>query len=201
MPRAVLTRSVTQKAVAPSTGPALRARLAARAASVRAYARPASRPAPAWYWKRVGVRHVERHSRLRSPDELAALHAPLDDGPRHADVRHPADAVACKLAADDEAQPPAQRGDDEGARLLLRARPHVAPLSRRQPVGRHREQRVYYGLLLGPEAVCGAWAKFIRRGARARADPRNTVFRGSARLARGLVRESSATDTSQRAEG
>ena len=25
----------------------------------------------------VGVRHVERHSRLRSPDELAALHALL----------------------------------------------------------------------------------------------------------------------------
>ena len=54
----------------------------------------------------VGLRHVERHSRLRSPDELAALHAPLDDGPRHADVtalRHAADAVARELAADDEA--------------------------------------------------------------------------------------------------
>jgi len=46
---------------------------------------------------------VERHSRLRSPDERAALHAPLDDGPRHADVRHAADAVARELAADDEA--------------------------------------------------------------------------------------------------
>ena len=34
---------------------------------------------------------------MRSSDELAALHAPLDDGPRHADVRHPADAVACDL--------------------------------------------------------------------------------------------------------
>jgi hypothetical protein len=34
---------------------------------------------------------------------LAALHAPLDDGTRHANVRHPADAVACELATDDEA--------------------------------------------------------------------------------------------------
>ena len=38
----------------------------------------------------VGVRHVERHSRLRPPDELAALHALFNDGPRHADVRHAA---------------------------------------------------------------------------------------------------------------
>ena len=49
----------------------------------------------------VGVRHVERHSRLRSPDELAAPHALLNDGSRHADVRHAADAVARQLAADD----------------------------------------------------------------------------------------------------
>ena len=55
---------------------------------------------------------------------LAALHAPLDDGPRHADVRHPADAVACELAADDEAQPPAQRGDDE--RALYKLWPELA---------------------------------------------------------------------------
>ena len=65
----------------------------------------------------VGVRHVERHSRLRPSDELAALHAPLDDGSRHPDIRHAADAVARELAADDEAQPPAQRRDDERARL------------------------------------------------------------------------------------
>ena len=38
----------------------------------------------------VGVRHVERHSRLRPSDELAALHAPLDDGSRHPDIRHAA---------------------------------------------------------------------------------------------------------------
>ena len=41
----------------------------------------------------VGVRHVERHSCLRPPDELAALHALLNDGPRHADVWHAADAA------------------------------------------------------------------------------------------------------------
>ena len=60
----------------------------------------------------VGVRHVERHSRLRPPDELAALHALLNDGSRYADVRHAADAVARELAADDEAQPPARRSEE-----------------------------------------------------------------------------------------
>ena len=55
----------------------------------------------------VGVRHVERHSRPRPPDELAALHALFNDGPRHADVRHAADAVARELAADDEEFTPA----------------------------------------------------------------------------------------------
>ena len=58
----------------------------------------------------VGVRHVERHSRLRPPDELAALHALLNDGSRHADVRHAADAVARELAADDEAPEGCCRG-------------------------------------------------------------------------------------------
>ena len=83
MPCAVLTRSVTQYTVAPSVGPALRARLAARAASRRARLRAAGQPSRAGLvLEEVGVRHVERHSRLRSPDELAALHAPLDDGPR-----------------------------------------------------------------------------------------------------------------------
>ena len=42
--RLALTRSVTQKAVDPSMGPALRVRLTARAASARAYARSARRP-------------------------------------------------------------------------------------------------------------------------------------------------------------
>ena len=56
----------------------------------------------------VGVRHVERHSRLRSPDELAALHALLNDGSRHADVRHAADVRRpANSWADDEAQSPA----------------------------------------------------------------------------------------------
>ena len=81
---------------------------------VRARLRAAGQPSRAGLvLEEVGVRHVERHSRLRSSDELAALHAPLDDGPRHADVRHPADAVACELdvaqAASEHPQPtPAQ---------------------------------------------------------------------------------------------
>jgi hypothetical protein len=69
--------------VAPSTGPALRVRLAARAASVPALTR--GRPAVP---RRPGTgrsRHTARRAAL-APDELAALHAPLDDGPRHADV-------------------------------------------------------------------------------------------------------------------
>ena len=37
----------------------------------------------------VGVRHVERHSRLRPPDEPAALHALLNDGSRHAGSHPP----------------------------------------------------------------------------------------------------------------
>jgi hypothetical protein len=134
----------------PSAGPALRVRLTARAASARAYARSARRPGPAWLvLEEVGVRTARRAALAPAAAPpmswLAALHAPLDDGPRHADIRHAANAVARELAADDEAQPPAQRGDDERARLLLRARPHVAPLPRRQPVGRHREQRVHIG--------------------------------------------------------
>ena len=103
---------------------------------VRARLRAVGQPSRAsLVLEEVGVRHVERHSRLRSSDELSALHAPLDDDPRHADVRHPADAVACELAADDEAQPPAQRGDDE--RALFTTRLYyifvgvVAPLLRR----------------------------------------------------------------------
>ena len=44
--------------------------------------RAASQPSRAGLvLEEVGVRHVERHSRLRSSDELSALHAPLDDGP------------------------------------------------------------------------------------------------------------------------
>ena len=74
MPCAVLTRSVTQYTVAPSVGPALRARLAARAASRRARLRAAGQPSRAGLvLEEVGVRHVERHSRLRSPDVLLLL--------------------------------------------------------------------------------------------------------------------------------
>ena len=101
-----------------SAGSALR--LTARAPSRARLRAVGQAPRAGLVLVEVGVRHVERHSRLRPPDELAALHALLNDGPRHADVRHAADAVARELAADDEAQPPAQRGDDEGARLLLR---------------------------------------------------------------------------------
>ena len=120
---------------------------------VRARSRAAGQaPRAGLILEEVDLWHVERHSRLRSPDELAALHALLNDGSRHADVQHAADAVARELAADDEAQPPAQRGDDGRARLLLRARAHLTPLPRRQPIGRHREQRVLVGRLILPYA-------------------------------------------------
>ena len=106
--------------VAPSTGPALRVRLAARAASVPALTR--GRPAVP---RRPGTgrsRHTARRAAL-APDELApgrvACAARRRPAARRC-TRHSADAVACKLAADDEAQPPAQRGDDVGA-LLLRS--------------------------------------------------------------------------------
>ena len=72
----------------------------ARRPCARAYARlraAGQPPRAGLVLEEVGVRHVERHSRLRPPDELAALHAPLDDGPRHADVRRAADAVARTL--------------------------------------------------------------------------------------------------------
>ena len=66
--------------VAPSTGPALRVRLAARAASVRARLRAAAPAVP----RRPGTGRSRRTARRAAlaPDELAALHAPLDDGPR-----------------------------------------------------------------------------------------------------------------------
>ena len=65
----------------PRFAPALRH---ARRPWFRARLRAAGQPSRAGLvLEEVGVRHVERHSRLRSSDELAALHAPLGDGPRH----------------------------------------------------------------------------------------------------------------------
>ena len=99
---------------------------------VRARLRAAGQPSRAGLvLEEVGVRHVERHSRLRSPDELAALHAPLDDGPRHADVRHPADAVACELdvaqAASEHPQPtPAQHSPKRSHLMWPTFRPVLA---------------------------------------------------------------------------
>ena len=147
MPRADCSSNTIRDSIS-RVAPSLRGPRASRppcgTRGVRARLRAAGQPSRAGLvLEEVGVRHVERHSRLRSSDELAALHAPLDDGPRHADVRHPADAVACELAADDEAQPPAQRGDDERARLLLRARPHVTAAPFTPPVQRgHGHARV-----------------------------------------------------------
>ena len=95
----------------------------------------------------VGVRHVERLTRLQSPDELAALHALLNAArgtPRARRCTPAADAVARELAADDEAQPPAQRGDDERAASSC-VRAPMSATAAPPAVGRHREQRVHVG--------------------------------------------------------
>ena len=90
---------------------------AACAAYVRAYAPAAARrPAPAWNWKKEGSprrARVQWYTRLWPSDELATLHAPLNNGPRHSNVWHAADAMACHLAAYDEPEPLTQRGHDE----------------------------------------------------------------------------------------
>ena len=60
-------------------------------------------------------------------------------------------------------RPSRRRSDDTmNERHLLRARPHVAPLMRRQPVGRHREQRVHVGRGLAVRAE-GKPARLAKR--------------------------------------
>ena len=55
---------------------------------------------------------------MRPSDELAALHAPLDDGSRHPDIRHAADAVPFPPASTDDAL----RGDNSAWRDLVLVR-------------------------------------------------------------------------------
>ena len=70
-----------------SAGSALR--LTARAPSRARLRAVGQAPRAGLVLVEVGVRHVERHSRLRPPDELAALHALLNDGSRHAGSHPP----------------------------------------------------------------------------------------------------------------
>ena len=103
---------------------------------MRAYARPASRPAQAWSRGRsrpeVGVRHVERHSRLRSPDELAALHAPLDATARGTPMY--GTPAACRANSRQMTRPSRRRSEEtmkERASSCVRAPPcraTVAPI-------------------------------------------------------------------------
>ena len=103
---------------------------------MRAYARPASRPAQAWSRGRsrpeVGVRHVERHSRLWSPNELAALHAPLDATARGTPMY--GTPAACRANSRQMTRPSRRRSEEtmkERASSCVRAPPcraTVAPI-------------------------------------------------------------------------